>query len=411
MTDLFETSRRALRQALAAAALLLLAGAALAQAGHEQHMKAGKGPELGMAAAVDAQDALWTVHKDSDGAGQFLLLRKSIDGGVSWSEPKRILAEPEAISAEGENRPKLAFGAKGEVYVSYTKPLAKPFTGEIRFIRSIDGGASFAPPITVHANRDVITHRFDAMIVDPQGRIFIAWIDKRDVAAERASKAYAAGAGIFYAVSDDRGASFRGDFRLVRHTCECCRIALAVNAEGKVMALWRHVFDPNIRDHAMGELKPGGETIAPARVTFDDWRIDACPHQGPALAFGADGTRYQAWSTVKRGEGGLYYASAPPGGPLELAVKLGSGQADHAAIGVDGKTVVLAWRQFDGKATAIMSKISNDAGRTWRARELAHTATASDHPQLLKGHDGMVLVWRTEGEGVRVVPIVPSKQE
>lgn len=405
MTPLFQPGRYRLWQALIVVALAVLSGTAPAQGTHAQHQPAGKALDLGTAAMVDPNGRIWTVHKQTEQGGQFLALQSSDDGGATWSAPKRIQDKPEPISSEGENRPKLARGAKGELYISYTSPLAKPHTGEIRFVRSLDGGKTFTVPVTVHANRDVITHRFDAMIVDPQGRIFIAWIDKRDLEAARARKQDYAGAAVYYAVSDDHGATFRGDFKLADHSCECCRIALALEPGGKVLAMWRHVFAPNARDHAMAQLTPAGVAAAPQRVTFDDWRIDACPHQGPALAFGPDGVRHQAWFNVKGEEGGVFYASAAPGAALATPVRLGSEQADHAAIAVDGKTVVLAWRQFDGKATAILGKVSLDGGRTWRERELARTAQASDHPQLLKGRTGIVLVWRTQGEGVRVVPV------
>jgi hypothetical protein len=333
------------------------------------------------------------------------VLQKSDDSGATWSAPKRLQREPEAISADGENRPKLAFGNKGEIYVSYTKPLAKPYTGDIRFIRSLDGGRSFEPPVTVHANRDVITHRFDALLTDRDGRIFIAWIDKRDTEAASARKQKYTGAGLYYAVSDNSGVSFRGDFKLADHSCECCRIAMARTPDGKVMALWRHVFEPNVRDHAMAQLTATGAVAAPVRTTFDDWRIDACPHQGPALAFAGDGTRHQAWFALKGEEGGVFYANAAPGGKLGTPVKLGSDQADHAVIAIDEKTIVLAWRQFDGKATAILGKVSNDGGLSWREKELARTAQASDHPQLLNTRAGIALVWRTQDEGVRVLPV------
>ena len=53
-----------------------------------------------------------------------------------------------------------------------------------------------------------ITHRFDALAVSPSGRIYVAWVDKRDlIAAKKTQKLYD-GAAIYYAVSDDSGASF-----------------------------------------------------------------------------------------------------------------------------------------------------------------------------------------------------------
>ncbi|MBA5635481.1 exo-alpha-sialidase [Duganella sp. LX20W] len=376
-----------------------------AQAMPGHMMKPARSAELGTAAAIDARGTIWTVSKEVDGTAQYLVLSKSDDDGAHWSAPTRILSEPEAIAADGESRPKLLFGPKGEFYVSYSKPLAKPYTGDVRFIRSLDGGHTFSAPVTVHADRAIITHRFDALTIDPQGRIYVAWIDKRDLEQARARQQDYRGAAVYYAVSDDRGASFHGDYKVADHSCECCRIALATGPDGKVMALWRHVFAPNVRDHALGELTPSGAVATPARATFDDWHVDACPHQGPALAYAADGTRHQAWFTVKGEDGGVYYASAAPGQPLGAPVKLGSDQADHTAIAIDGRTIVLVWRQFDGKATVIMGRVSRDAGQSWREAVLASTAQASDHPQLLHGRNGIVLVWRTAAEGVRVVPV------
>ena len=60
------------------------------------------------------------------------------------------------------------------------KPLAKPYTGDIRFSRSVDGGKSFSNPVTLHTDRQEITHRFDALSVNRDGRIFVAWIDKHN---------------------------------------------------------------------------------------------------------------------------------------------------------------------------------------------------------------------------------------
>jgi hypothetical protein len=397
--------------AIAVLCFVTFSGLALdvsAQAEHHHHMATGKLKELGTGAAVDASGNLWIASKETDGTAQYVVLQMSQDGGKTWSVPKRIQHEPEAISAEGENRPKVAFGAKGELYVTYTKPLAKPYTGEIRFVRSLDGAQTFSPPMTVHANRDEITHRFESIIVDRSGRIYVAWVDKRDVEAAIARKEKYAGAALYYAVSDDGGASFKGDYKVADHVCECCRIALALKPDGKPVALWRHVFEPNVRDHALAELTPNGKVAPPVRATFDNWRVDACPHHGPSLAYAEDGTRHQVWFNVKDDEGGVFYASTTPSGNLSTSVKLGSAQAEHADVMVDGKNVVLAWKQFDGKSTAIFGKVSDDGGLTWRDKELARTEKESDQPHLLKTPSGIVLVWRTQNEGVLIVPARPE---
>ncbi|HVL75583.1 MAG TPA: sialidase family protein [Noviherbaspirillum sp.] len=391
-----------IRRRIAAFALGVLTLPAFAHDGH-----AGKGaaqsrpprPELASSAAFDAQGRLWVAYKLNEAGRQFVAVQSSDDLGNTWSAAQRAQQEPEPVSADGENRPKIAFGPGGDMYLSYTKPLSKPYTGDIRFVRSQDGGRSFTAPVTVHANRDLITHRFDSLIVDREGRVYVTWIDKRDLHAAEGRKQAYRGAAVYYAVSTDRGASFNGDFKIADHSCECCRIALALDEQGRVAAMWRHVFAPNARDHAWAVLGPEGRTGEVQRASFDDWRVDACPHHGPGLAFGRDGTRHQVWFNVKDGEGGVFYASVDRNGVLGAPTRLGSGQVAHADVAVLERRVVLAWRQFDGKASSVVARVSHDEGRTWQETEVARTAGASDQPRLVAGAGRIVLVWRTEREG------------
>lgn len=383
--------------------------AAHAQMNHGKH-KAVRA-ELGTSAAFDSQGKLWVATKESTGEGAtgYVVLQHSSDMGKSWSPAVKVQSQPEPISADGENRPKLAFGTKGEIYVAYTKPLSKPYTGEIRFSRSVDGGRSFSPPVTVHSNRDEITHRFESMIIDSNGRIFIAWIDKRDAEAARAKKEKYAGAAIYYSVSTDQGASFHADYKLAEHSCECCRIALALNPAGKPVAMWRHVFEPNFRDHALSELNVDGNAAPLIRTSFDEWRIDACPHHGPSIAFDREGRRHQTWFNVKADEGGVFYAATNSEGVLNTPIRLGNAQAEHADVIVTGNTIALAWKQFDGNASVILAKISDDAGNTWKDFSIAKTLGNSDQPHLLATPTGPALVWRTQNEGIQIIPIGNKK--
>jgi hypothetical protein len=362
---------------------------------------AAKAAELGTSAAVDKEGRLWAVTREAAGGDQFIVLQTSADLGKTWSPPRRILQEPEPVAARGEERPKIAFGKQGEIYIAYTKPVARPHIGEIRFVRSLDGGKTFSKPVTVHANRDVITHAFGSMIVDRAGRIYVAWIDGRGAQAAKTRRDAYIGSAIYYAVSTDGGATFKGDYKVADHTCECCRISLALNPDGNPVAFWRHVFHPNIRDHALAELTPAGQPRPVARATFDDWRIDACPHHGPSLAYTPDGTRHQVWFNGKDDDdGGVLYAAVAPGGTLSKPVALGTVQASHADVAVHGKHIAVVWKQFDGQSTAILARLSDDGGATWQQKELARTSANSDKPYLVASPAGVVLVWRTQNEGI-----------
>jgi hypothetical protein len=382
--------------------------AATALPARAQHQHGGKRAELGISAAVDAAGTIWVASREGAGEASFPALQSSSDNGRSWSPARQLSSE--AITASGESRPKIALGRQNEIYIAYTKPIARPHVGDIRFIRSTDGGRTFSAPATVHAHREVTTHSFESMIVDKQGRIFIAWVDGRDADAAKARGERYAGSAIYYAVSDDGGAHFKGDYKVADHSCECCRIGLALNRQGTPVALWRHVYTPNIRDHALSALTASGSASPPERTSFDDWRIDACPHQGPAHAYAADGTRHQVWFNGKEGSGGgVQYAAFAAGGALPRPVVLGNARASQADITVQGARVAMAWKQFDGAATAVLARVSEDGGASWREQALGSTTGESGKPYLVDAPSGILLVWRTEKEGIRAMQVVGDK--
>jgi hypothetical protein len=368
---------------------------------HSQGMPAAARSELGATAAFDSGGALWAVYK----SGPHVMARRSPDAGRTWSDAHAVNAKPEPVAADGDSRPKIATGPAGEVYVTWTQPRAKPYTGFIRFARSTDGGKTFAEPITVHADRQEIPHRFDSIAVTRQGKVFVAWIDKRDGAASGGSGASAyRGAAVYYAVSDDRGASFRGDYRVAHHSCECCRIALVPQEDGTVLALWRHVFDPNVRDHAWTVLRPDGTTGEVKRATFDDWRVDACPHHGPSLARDAAGRLHAVWFSGAPGKEGVFYGRLRDGG-VDDPRRVGGDGAAHADLAIAGQRVAIAWKEFDGQRTALRALRSDDGGTTWRELELAASDGPTDQPKLLARGDTFHVFWNTRDQPLRVVAL------
>jgi hypothetical protein len=370
----------------------LLPAIAAATLAASSALAAAPRPMLGTSGAFDAQGRLWVAHVADGG----IVLQSSADQGRSWTAARQVLPQPESVEANGEARPKLAFGPQGQLYLSYTQALSKPHTGNIRFMRSLDGGATFSAPYTVQRDRAPIGHRFDDIQVDAQGRIFLTWLDKRDKEAALAAQRPYRGIAIYYAVSSDGGASFGEDVKLADHTCECCRIATAIDEKGRVNAMWRHIFEPNIRDHAFAILPASGRPAAAQRATQDGWQIDACPHHGPSLAFDSSGQRHQVWFTAANDEGGLFYSG---NGKL---MRLGGMQAEHGEVAAAGMRVTIAWKEFDGVATGIHAKVSRDGGATWSERTLATTQGASDHPHLLRHGDAAWLLWRTADEGIVV---------
>jgi hypothetical protein len=352
--------------------------------------------------------ALWLAGLD--GQGRLFVQNAPAPQGTAplrWSAPRVLDTAGDAVSADGENHPKLVFGPQGTVLIAYTQPLAKPNTGYVRLLRSVDGGQHFAAPVTVHADRQTITHRFESMGFDAEGVLHTVWIDKRDLEAapKVGGKSSYRGAAIYRNISRDGGATFGPDTKVADHSCECCRIALGVGSDGAMRALWRHVFEPNVRDHAFAVLR--GEAPADVvRATYDEWRVDGCPHHGPALAVAADGFHTVWFGIRQQGEDkvpGVRYARlAPDGKPrLQTVRMLPDARAEHADVAAQGERVAVVWRSTDGMTSTLKAWISLDGGQTFREQVLGQVDGDNDFPRLVQQDQRMVVVWRNAAE-VRV---------
>ncbi len=380
--------------------LCLLSPALLAHEG--THMEMPKGAALGASAAFDSHGRLYVVYA-ADG---HVRLRHSDNDGRTLTTPINVNAKAERIYDEGENRPKIAFGPHDEVYVSWSQPLAAPWTGFVRFARSLDHGKHFSAPITVHHDRDQITHRFDALAVDGHGRIVIAWIDKRDLIAATAPGKPYLGAAVYYSWSDDGGNSFVSERKLIDQSCECCRIALARTPDGKVAAFFRNIYGDNIRDHAYAVLHTDGRPSHAERVTFSEWHIAGCPHHGPGLAIGNDGIRHAVWYEAKE-KPTIHYGQIDPGHPPQHAQIIATTGASHADLAVHEHTVLVVWNQVGADGYRLMLRRSSDNGAHFdTAREIARSAGAVGSPQLLQKHGHAFVAWNT-ANGFRLIGITP----
>jgi hypothetical protein len=363
--------------------------------------------------AFDGQGSLWQVNVN----GGFVEVNSSSDFGKTFSKAVRVNQTPQKIGADGEARPKIAVSAEGYIYLTWTEALKKPFSGYIWFARSVDSGKTFEKPYIVHQDRSEITHRFDALNVSTDGRITVAWVDKRDLLAAKAANKLYEGAAIYYAVSNDKGASFLPEQKLADSSCECCRIALANKPDGTVIAMWRHVFAGSERDHMIAEIPTENKAPEPKRATFGRWKIDGCPHHGAALASGGEGERWwgyhMAWFDGGNDDAGkdatLFYARMDGEAWVSSpAKKFGNmkKQAGHPALFAVGENVWLVWREKDAGKSQVWLMKSRDEGKSWDAPTMmADVSGAADYPVMLQNDKAIFLVWNTAGEGLKVIPL------
>jgi hypothetical protein len=395
--------KRKLTGSVLALVLAWCSAPGVAHEGHEHAVPAKKVRlDLGIGAAFDSEGRLWIVGKESaegGAGGEYVTIKNSRDEGKTWSKPVRINPLAEAVVASGEDHPQLLIQSGGKLLVSWTRP-GKKYAGDIRSAVSTDGGLHWSLPATVHHDSQLLAHRHASLASDRAGHVYAVWIDRRQVEGTQAQANYR-GASLYYAVSDDGGEHWRGDYRLADHACDCCRLALQNGDEGAAgpLLFWRQLFENGVRDHALTRLQPDGKAADITRATFDEWKVDACPDHGPALAL-ADGVRHAVWFTRKDQVSQLFYGRLQAG-RVEGQLALPDG-AEHPAIVAQGARVWLVWKYFDGQVSRIGAWTSTDGGKNWQKKNLAETKQGSDHPRLLLQGNGAVLLWHTRQDGLIV---------
>ena len=386
------------------AAILLLSISATALADHEvpvtenQRDAKPRSPKITLAVGVtlDGDGRLWLAKVEN----QRLLVSRSDDGGESFSNPVVVTPKAEDISADGENRPKIAVARDGTVLLTWTQSLPQRHSGNIRFARSTDSGQSFSIPITLNDDGRITSHRFDALAIDGAGRVAVAWLDARDRDAAKEQGGKSSGLSIYTAQSGDNGASFSANRKFQERTCECCRIALTWTQAGPVV-FWRNIFGVNTRDFALANLDRGGIR----RATDDEWQIDACPHHGGSIAADGQGRLHLTWFTNGNKRQGLFYKRIDGDWESQpLAIGNPAFQAGHAAVVAAGDTVILTWREFDGSAYSVQMMHSKDGGSSWgEPQRLMDSTGAADFPVPLIDSKQVLMVWNTAAEGLRIV--------
>lgn len=367
--------------------------------GSDIHIDCGNTPS----ATMHTDHSVWAVFEQND----HVYFTRSDDWGKNWSKAVAVNKRPEPIYTNGENRPKIALGNSGEIYVSWTEKTEGMYTGNIRFSRSLDAGVSFSEPVTVNNDGLLTSHRFDSLQVAESGKIYISWLDKRDQVTVRESGGDYTGAAFYFAVSGDQGASFIDNYKVADYSCECCRIASAPYRQDQVAVLWRHIFPGSIRDHASAILNADGSSSY-ARATLDDWKIEACPHHGPDITSAEGGFYHMVWFSNGSKQKGVYYGlqNFETGEGSQRYSVDSSASASHPQVARDEDGLYVAWKLFDGEKTSIQLIRSLDNGQNWSESEsLLSTLGDSDHPQLIETQTQAYLAWHTAEEGYRIVAV------
>jgi hypothetical protein len=351
----------------------------------------------------------------------------SRDSGRVFAAPVRVNTVAGDARVTAEQAPQVTITARAgqppAITVVWTSKGSKGTT--LLQSRSDDGGKSFAHSAVVPGSDAAGNRGWQATAVEAGGRVDALWLDHRELAAdstvamshhEHGAAADAKPDGVAMAQKSKLYvASVDGSLQphaITGGVCYCCKTALVAGADGALYAAWRHVYPGNLRDMAFTVSRDGGRTFAPPlRVSEDQWMLEGCPDDGPAMAVDGQNRVHLAWPTLVTGSDGepgigIFYATSADALRFSARVRVPTeGVPHHPRVAVDGKRVILVWDETkDGARRIVMAERTGDSFKS----QVISNGTPGVYPAVAPVADGVVVVWtsgRTSASMIRVAHV------
>jgi hypothetical protein len=313
----------------------------------------------------------------------------------------------------------VAGGAKGDWFVNWADfPSILAVSGErlvahwlkrsgmgryaygVRVARSNDGGRTWSAAVTPHRDNSESEHGFVSLF-RVGNEVGIAWLDGRKHAAAK-SEAEAEMSLRFTTLAG--GGRLGADREIDARACDCCQTSAAITSRGPVI-VYRDRSEQEIRDISIVRYEKGGWT-QPRPVHRDNWKIAACPVNGPAVS--AQGNRLAvAWFTAANEQARVYVAFSGNAGdsfsaPIRVDDGAPAGRVDVQLL-PDNSALVSWLERVNDRAEVRIRRVFAD-GRRGAPRTTAKSSAerASGFPHIIwRGRD-VVLAWTEPGRPAQV---------
>jgi hypothetical protein len=332
------------------------------------------------------------------------------DGG--WSGP-RTVASGTNWFVNWADVPSVLRLADGSLAAHWLQKSGEgTYAYDVRLAFSRDDGRSWSAAVSPHHDATLTEHGFASLFQAPGAGLGLVWLDGRAMTAGHHGGGDAGAMSLRAAIFDPSGKQV-AESALDERVCECCPTAIAVTSEGPIAA-FRNRSDDEIRDIYVSRMVKGRWT-QPAPVHADNWRIPACPVNGPALA--AEGRRVAiAWFTIVEGKGRAFVAFSDDAGTTFGAPIRLDDEATHGRVDVellpDGSAAA-TWLEVVGAQAAFRVRRIEASGTRGASITIAPMSgsRASGYPRLARRGDELVFAWTEGGGGQGQVRVAVGRPE
>jgi hypothetical protein len=324
-----------------------------------------------------------------------------------WSAPRTIVTRRNLLVNWADFPSVLPLGG-GRLAAHWLQRTASSGAYDMHLARSSDGGLTWTADVVPHHDGTATEHGFASLWPAGGDTVAATWLDGRGYAGTGGHHDAHAAAGAEMALAygtlapDGSGSAER---IVDTRTCDCCQTSAALTSHGPIV-VYRDRSASEVRDIAVVRLVDGQWTT-PALVHADDWTIEACPVNGPAVP--AHGKRAAtAWFTAAHDTARVQVAfSSDAGATWAAPVRVDGGdpvgRVDVALLG-DGSALVLWLERTGGEGAAVRLRRVHPDGTLEAPVTMAESAAArsSGFPQMARSGGWLHLAWTEPGTPSRL---------
>ena len=359
-------------------------------------------PELN--ATVDGRIVLSWVEKLGE---KRYALRMATRDQTGWNET-RTVAEGENWFVNWADFPSVIALNDGSFAAHWlVKSGTATYAYNVNIALSKDSGKTWSKPIVPHLDNTQTEHGFVSLIPLNDGRLGAIWLDGRNMKGMKSDhdehKPLSVSMTLRYAAIDASG-KISDDGQLDERVCECCQTSAALTSDG-VIAVYRDRSQNEVRD-IYSVRQSGNSWGSPKAVYADNWEINGCPVNGPAIY--AQGRNVAvAWFT---GVGSTPHvkivfsndAGATFGNPIQVDDGETLGRVDVLLL--PDNSALVCWLSGNAEGGAIKVRRVQADGVVGPASIIAKTdiSRSSGFPRMARLGDEVHFAWTEFGKPSRV---------
>jgi len=345
--------------------------------------------------AVDAQGRVVLSWMEKIGEPSKYAFKYAFKDGDGWTAPHTIVTR-DNFFVNWADVPSVFPMHDGAGLVAHwlQKNGDSTYAYDVRFSVSDANGRTWSEDRLPYTDKTQTEHGFASFFNWPGGGTGVVWLDGREMTPGHGGHD-GGGSMTLRAARIGADGAVANETKIDARVCECCPTAAVATARGALVA-YRDRSDTEVRDIAIMRLE-NGTWQGPTYVHADNWQINACPVNGPALAAAGDRV-VLAWFTAEGDSPRVLAAFSSDGGktfgkPVRIDDVSTLGRVD--AVMLDDGRAVVSWLEFMPGASEFRARVVTADGA--RGPHFTITGSTADrqagYPRMVRSGKELIFAW------------------